>query len=116
MLNAHLPPGTAHLVKVVVKRGQGDVVEVHCLESDASTVTAAISHLRCKGVKCDVYKPQHMRAPTGGLATAAGAGVDDSIRRAGVCKEYYYGARCRHGSNCKFKCYGSTSSQYPAPP
>lgn len=112
-------PAAASLVKSAVKRGtgtNGERCELHCLQNDVATVQAAVGVLRTSGVRADIFKSQqYSRNAPGALATQATAGMEEAIRRAGVCRQYYYGQTCTR-SPCKFKCWGSHVPQYPASP
>lgn len=114
-----LAPAAAGLIKASVKRGQGtsgERCEVHCLQGDVPTLQAAVHPLRSKGVRIDVFKRQQPRRDQGaGLAGQAATGVEEAIRRAGVCRQYYYNQPCNR-SVCRFKCYGSQLPQYPVSP
>ena len=113
-------PAAASLVKSAVKRGEGtdgERCELHCLQKDIPNVQAAVGLLRSNGVRADIYKDQQQRrSGTGGLASQATTGMEEAIRRAGVCRQYYYRQTCTRGPSCKFKCYGSHLPQYPASP
>lgn len=111
-------PASAELVKAVVKRGaggNGERCELHCLLNDVPIVQTAIPTLRNNGIRVDVYKQQQRRTTEpGGLSAQSATGMEEAIRRAGVCRQYYHGQPCNR-SPCKFKCYGSQLPQYPAP-
>ena len=91
-------PAAAKLVKKA--RSMKDHIILMAQPDEANLLRSMQKGLYKQGLPVQVYRHKEAR-----LAHAARAGVDQQVRGAGVCQNFYQNQPCKWGINCRFRCY-----------